>query len=142
MGFFLTCGGFFYVVNLRRNKFNRILNFAGTNVAYRKPVNQSSSTRAGPASLANDGKLGNENPDEQKCTETQKEVSPWWRVDLLAPQTVRVVRITTRGCCGNPPLQDLEIRVGNSSFDLQRNPLCAWFPGTIGKNNVMLLITH
>lgn len=105
----------------------------GTNVAYRKPVNQSSSTRAGPASLANDGKLGNENPDEQKCSETQKEPSPWWRVDLLAPQTIRVVRITTRGCCGNPPLQDLEIRVGNSSFDLQRNPLCAWYPGTVGK---------
>lgn len=142
MGFFSNLRRIFYVVNLRRNEFNRILNFAGTNVAYRKPVNQSSSTRAGPASLANDGKLGNENPDEQKCTETQKEVSPWWRVDLLAPQTVRVVRITTRGCCGNPPLQDLEIRVGNSSFDLQRNPLCAWFPGTIGKNNAMLLITH
>lgn len=104
----------------------------GTNVAYRKPVNQSSSTRAGPAGLANDGKLGNENPDEQKCSETQKEVSPWWRVDLLAPQTIRVVRITTRGCCGFPPLQDLEIRVGNSSFDLQRNPLCAWYPGTVG----------
>lgn len=27
----------------------------------------------------------------------------------------------------------MEIRVGNSSSDLQRNPLCAWFPGTIGK---------
>ncbi|GBP96705.1 hypothetical protein EVAR_54898_1 [Eumeta japonica] len=33
---------------------------------------------------------------------------------------------------GHQPLQDLEIRVGNSSTDLQRNPLCAWFPGTIG----------
>lgn len=108
------------------------INFVGTNVAYRKPANQSSSTRAGPANLANDGKLGNENPDEQKCSETQKEASPWWKVDLLAPQTVRVVRITTRGCCGNPPLQDVEIRVGNSSFDLQRNPLCAWYPGTVG----------
>lgn len=104
----------------------------GINVAYRKPVNQSSTTRAGPAALANDGQLGNENPDEQKCSETQKEPSPWWRVDLLMPQTVRVVRITTRGCCGNSPLQDLEIRVGNSSFDLQRNPLCAWYPGTVG----------
>lgn len=104
----------------------------GTNVAFRKPVNQSSSTRSGPAALANDGKLGNENPDEQKCSETQKEISPWWKVDLLAPMAVRVVRITTRGCCGFPPLQDLEIRVGNSSNDLQRNPLCAWYPGTVG----------
>lgn len=32
---------------------------------------------------------------------------------------------------GHQPLQDLEIRVGNSSTELQRNPLCAWFPGTI-----------
>lgn len=106
---------------------------SGINVAFRKPVNQSSTTRAGPAAWANDGQLGNENPDEQKCSETQKEPSPWWRVDLLMPQTIRVVRITTRGCCGNSPLQDLEIRVGNSSFDLQRNPLCAWYPGTVGK---------
>lgn len=43
-----------------------------------------------------------------------------------------MVRITTRGCCGHQPIQDLEIRVGNSSTDLQRNPLCAWFPGTMG----------
>lgn len=103
----------------------------GTNVAYRKPVNQSSATRAGPASLANDGKPGNQVPDGQECSETQKEASPWWRVDLLAAQTVRVVRITTRGCCGQSPLQDLEIRVGNSSTDLQRNPLCAWYPGQL-----------
>lgn len=103
----------------------------GTNVAYRKPVNQSSATRAGPAGYANDGKPGNQNPDGQECSETQKEVSPWWRVDLLTPEAVRVVRITTRGCCGHQPLQDLEIRVGNSSSDLQRNPLCAWYPGTV-----------
>ncbi|XP_054729921.1 sushi, von Willebrand factor type A, EGF and pentraxin domain-containing protein 1 [Anastrepha obliqua] len=109
----------------------RELPFCGTNVAYRKPVNQSSYTRAGPANFANDGNPGNKNPDGQQCSETQKEPSPWWRVDLLAPQAVRVVRITTRGCCGHQPLQDLEIRVGNSSADLQRNPLCAWYPGTV-----------
>lgn len=100
-------------------------------MAYRKPVNQSSATRSGPAFYANDGKPGNQIPDGQECSETQKEASPWWRVDLLAPQTVRVVRITTRGCCGQSPLQDLEIRVGNSSADLQRNPLCAWYPGQL-----------
>uniref|UniRef100_A0A8W7Q5B0 Furrowed n=1 Tax=Anopheles coluzzii TaxID=1518534 RepID=A0A8W7Q5B0_ANOCL len=110
---------------------DRELPFCGTNVAYRKPVNQSSATRAGPAGYANDGKPGNQNPDGQECSETQKEVSPWWRVDLLTPEAVRVVRITTRGCCGHQPLQDLEIRVGNSSSDLQRNPLCAWYPGTV-----------
>lgn len=107
------------------------LPFCGTNVAYRKPTNQSSSTRVGPATFANDGKLGNQNPDGQQCSETLKEASPWWKVDLLTPQMIRVVRITTRGCCGHQPLQDLEIRVGNSSTDLQRNPLCAWYPGTL-----------
>lgn len=107
------------------------LPFCGTNVAYRKPTNQSTSTRVGPATFANDGKLGNQNPDGQQCSETLKEPSPWWKVDLLTPQMIRVVRITTRGCCGHQPLQDLEIRVGNSSTDLQRNPLCAWYPGTL-----------
>lgn len=37
---------------------------------------------------------------------------------------------------GHQPLQDIEIRVGNSSTELQRNPLCSWFPGTIGKLNI------
>lgn len=46
------------------------------------------------------------------------------------------MRITTRGCCGHQPLQDLEIRVGNSSADLQRNPLCAWYPGTLDEGVV------
>ncbi|XP_075158690.1 CUB and Sushi multiple domains furrowed [Haematobia irritans] len=114
-----------------RTGWEKELPFCGTNVAYRKPVNQSSYTRAGPAHYANDGQPGNKNPDGQQCSETQKEPSPWWRVDLLTPQAVRVVRITTRGCCGHQPLQDLEIRVGNSSADLQRNPLCAWYPGTL-----------
>lgn len=121
---------------------SRHFSSTGTNVAFRKPVNQSSSTRIGPATMANDGKLGNENPDEQQCSETLKEPSPWWRVDLLAAQTVRVVRITTRSCCGHQPIQDLEIRVGNSSVDLQRNPLCAWYPGTLGKTNIFHLIKH
>lgn len=114
-----------------RGGWERELPFCGTNVAYRKPVNQSSATRSGPAAFANDGRRGNDSPDAQECSETQKETSPWWRVDLLAAQTVRVVRITTRGCCGHQPIQDLEIRVGNSSVDLQKNPLCAWYPGTV-----------
>ncbi|CAD7078323.1 unnamed protein product [Hermetia illucens] len=114
-----------------RRGWERELPFCGTNVAFRKPVNQSSYTRQGPAVYANDGKPGNQNPDGQECSETQKETSPWWKVDLITPQAVRVVRITTRGCCGHQPIQDLEIRVGNSSVDLQRNPLCAWYPGTV-----------
>ncbi|XP_026500881.2 sushi, von Willebrand factor type A, EGF and pentraxin domain-containing protein 1 [Vanessa tameamea] len=104
--------------------------FCGTNVAFRKPANQSTTVRGGSASNGNDGEKTTEH-DGKRCTETQREASPWWQVDLLRHYAVKVVRVTTRGCCGHQPLQDLEIRVGNSSSDLQRNPLCAWFPGTM-----------
>lgn len=86
--------------------------------------------RGGNPENANSGQKAES--DNAKCSETQKEASPWWSVDLLKPYPVKVVRITTRGCCGHQPLQDIEIRVGNSSNQLQRNPLCAWFPGTLG----------
>lgn len=102
-------------------------------MAFRKPANQSTTVRGGDAGHGNDGDVGTEH-DGKRCTETQREHSPWWRVDLLKSYSVKVVRVTTRGCCGHQPLQDIEIRVGNSSAELQRNPLCAWFPGTIGKN--------
>lgn len=43
-----------------RRGWERELPFCGTNVAFRKPVNQSSYTRQGPAVYANDGKPGNQ----------------------------------------------------------------------------------
>lgn len=110
---------------------------SGVNIAYRKPANQSTTVRGGTALNANDGETSSDH-ETKKCSETQKEASPWWQVDLLRPYAVKVVRVTTRGCCGHQPLQDLEIRVGNSSSDLQRNPLCAWFPGTIGEEQLKM----
>ncbi|XP_046996037.1 sushi, von Willebrand factor type A, EGF and pentraxin domain-containing protein 1 [Schistocerca americana] len=104
--------------------------FCGTNIALRRPANQSTTVRGGAAGNGNDGEATTVH-DGRRCTETMKEASPWWSVDLLRPYAVGVVRVTTRGCCGHQPLKDIEIRVGNSSTDLQRNPLCAWFPGTI-----------
>lgn len=115
--------------------------FSGTNIAFRKPANQSTTVRGGNAQNANDGEKSTEH-DGKRCTETQKEVSPFWQVDLLRPYAIKVIRVTTRGCCGHQPLQDLEIRVGNSSSDLQRNPLCAWFPGTIGKMQFTSIYIH
>ncbi|XP_057333972.1 sushi, von Willebrand factor type A, EGF and pentraxin domain-containing protein 1 isoform X2 [Microplitis mediator] len=113
-----------------RGRWQGELPFCGTNVGFRKPANQSTTVRGGDASHGNDGDTGTEH-DGKRCTETQNEPSPWWKVDLLKAYSVKVVRVTTRGCCGHQPLQDIEIRVGNSSAELQRNPLCAWFPGTI-----------
>jgi F5/8 type C domain len=73
--------------------------FAGTNVAFRKPANQSSSMRGGPAANANDGDTEVIH-DGKRCTETSREPSPWWRVDLLREYPIRAVRLTSRGCCG------------------------------------------
>lgn len=106
------------------------LPFCGMNVALRRPANQSSTVRGGPAVNANDGEKTTVH-DGKRCTETMKEPSPWWQVDLLRPYPIKAVRVTTRGCCGHQPIQDLEVRVGNSSSELQRNPLCAWYPDTI-----------
>lgn len=73
--------------------------FAGTNVAMHKPTNQSTTARGGSPSNANDGDPTTVH-DGRRCTETLKEPSPWWSVDLLQPYPVRAVSITTRGCCG------------------------------------------
>ncbi|XP_069194508.1 P-selectin isoform X2 [Procambarus clarkii] len=100
-----------------------------TNVAWKKPVNQSSTARGGRGENANDGHLTSIH-DGQHCTETLVEPSPWWSVDLLQEYEVTLVRLSTRGCCGHQPVQDIEIRVGDST-NIQRNRLCAWFPGTI-----------
>lgn len=99
------------------------------NVAYGKPTNQSSTVRGGEPNKANDGDLTTVH-ENKYCTETKSENSPWWQVDLLRTYPIRVVRIVTRGCCGHQPLQDLEIRVGNSST-VQGNRLCAWYPRTL-----------
>lgn len=68
-------------------------------MAFRKPANQSTTVRGGPAANGNDGEKTTEH-DGKRCTETQREASPWWQVDLLRHYAVKVVRVTTRGCCG------------------------------------------
>lgn len=101
------------------------MTFAALNVAYGKPTNQSSTQRGGESRYANDGDLSTL-AENQRCSETKVEGSPWWQVDLLQPYEVRVVRVLN----GHRLLHDIEIRVGNSS-NVQNNRLCAWLPGTI-----------
>lgn len=108
-----------------------------TNVAYRKPVNQSSTARGGAGENANDGDLSTVH-DGGRCTQTLEETSPWWAVDLLQPYEVAVVTVTARGCCGHEPLQDIEVRVGDS-FRYQQNRLCAWLPGVIEEGSTQEL---
>lgn len=103
--------------------------YCATNVAWKKPVNQSSTARGGKGENANDGHTTTVH-EGRHCTETLVEASPWWSVDLLQDYEITLVKITTRGCCGHQPVQDIEIRVGDST-NIQRNRLCAWYPGTI-----------
>lgn len=88
------------VTRLCKIIYNELDNFeSGTNVAVHKPANQSTTARGGSAGNANDGDPTTVH-DGRRCTETLKEPSPWWSVDLLQPYPVRAVSITTRGCCG------------------------------------------
>lgn len=80
--------------------YDRVIYFVtGINVATKKPTNQSSTVRGGAATNANDGEKTTVH-DGKRCTETMKETSPWWQVDLLRAYPIRVIRVTTRGCCG------------------------------------------
>jgi alpha-N-acetylglucosaminidase len=61
-----------------------------------KPATCSSSLPEYPASLANDGKLGD--TDQYWATDTNLDPNPWWQVDLEQPQTVgRVVLVAYYG---------------------------------------------
>ncbi|CAG0889424.1 unnamed protein product [Darwinula stevensoni] len=102
-----------------------------TNVAYRKPISHSSNAPGGGGSLTTDGDSSPVH-DGGPCFMTRAESSPWWRVDLVRPYSVRVVRISTTAGEELPALHDLEIRVGNHSR-VRDNSLCAWHPGELSK---------
>lgn len=120
----LTCSG--------AGKWQGDLPICGMNVALQKGANQSSTARGGSALNAVDGDRSSHHDvggTGGRCSETNKEFSPWWKADLMQSTIVNAVRVTTRSCC-DFQLHDLEIRVGNNDV-AQRNPLCAWYPGTV-----------
>ncbi|CAG7727446.1 unnamed protein product [Allacma fusca] len=92
--------------------------FCAANAALHKPTNQSTTKTVSHSNNGNDGQI-------DTCTQTSREVSPWWRVDLLNFYNVRTLRVIMGA--SDSSNNDLEIRVGNSSTP-NRNPLCAWEP--------------
>jgi len=58
--------------------------------------------------------------DDGSCSQTSREISPWWRVDLEEPRLVISVRVLFAVDSG-----DFEIRVGNWPT-WQNNPVCAF----------------
>ena len=80
-----------------------------SNIALFKPTFQSSTQVGLHASNAVDGEKG---LYYTKCTHTNEESDPWWRVDLGRVEPVAEVNILNRGdCCGNR-LNGAEIKVG------------------------------
>ena len=69
------------------------------------------------ASQAVDASLGS-------CSQTWRENSPWWRVDLQVPQLVVSVRVYNRFDCCQAELEGFDIRVGNHPT-WEKNTVCA-----------------
>ncbi|XP_065051247.1 uncharacterized protein LOC135680930 isoform X2 [Rhopilema esculentum] len=93
------------------------------NIARGKPTAQSSTHAGGLSKRAVDG---NKNPqwNGRSCTHTQRQMYPWWRVDLKRFYLVGKVQLTNRGdCCGNR-LRNFEIRVGNRDRVPKANGMC------------------
>uniref|UniRef100_UPI0037E84108 uncharacterized protein n=2 Tax=Semicossyphus pulcher TaxID=241346 RepID=UPI0037E84108 len=60
------------------------------------------------------------------CTHTKKDMSPWWRLDLLKQYKVYTVTITNRRDCCHERLNGAELRIGDSLDDNGNvNPKCA-----------------
>uniref|UniRef100_A0A3Q1JJ18 Fucolectin tachylectin-4 pentraxin-1 domain-containing protein n=1 Tax=Anabas testudineus TaxID=64144 RepID=A0A3Q1JJ18_ANATE len=63
--------------------------------------------------------------EQNSCTHTQNDMSPWWRVDLLKTYSINTVTITNRKDCCHARLNGAEIRIGNSlSNNGNANPVC------------------
>ncbi|TSY83965.1 Fucolectin-4 [Bagarius yarrelli] len=84
------------------------------NVARKGIATQSSTfTSSYPASRAIDGNRASI-LSYYSCTHTAGQVSPWWRVDLLAVHDISNVIVTNRGDACAERLNGAEIRIGNS----------------------------
>ena len=92
--------------------------FFQENLAYNKPTDQSSTGAGGNSNRAVDGKIITDYFGGGSCTHTQREDSPWWRVDLGQVEPVSEVYIVNRGDCCGTSLSSFEIRVGRSNFGL------------------------
>uniref|UniRef100_A0A3Q3Q8R4 Fucolectin tachylectin-4 pentraxin-1 domain-containing protein n=1 Tax=Monopterus albus TaxID=43700 RepID=A0A3Q3Q8R4_MONAL len=78
------------------------------NIALGKKVTQSSVYLGGVPERAIDGNYAS-NLEEKSCSQTQKELNPWWRLDLLKPYKIMTVSITNRGDCCAERLSEAEI---------------------------------
>ncbi|KAG8436108.1 hypothetical protein GDO86_007280 [Hymenochirus boettgeri] len=88
------------------------------------PLQSSYYGRKEYAKRAIDGSLGS-NYQENQCAHTQKELQPWWHLDLRSRMRVHSVAITNRGDCCRERINGAEIHIGNSKTNGGiSNPRC------------------
>ncbi|XP_009466921.1 PREDICTED: uncharacterized protein LOC104015857 [Nipponia nippon] len=95
------------------------------NVALGRTVTQSSTLNT--LSLAANAVDGNTDTDWERgsCAHTEKELEPWWRVDLGRRHAVYAVTVTNRHDCCWESLLGAQVHVGDSLSDRgKRNPAC------------------
>ncbi|XP_070543541.1 apolipoprotein(a)-like isoform X2 [Ptychodera flava] len=98
------------------------------NVAQGKSSTQSSlkSGKLGPDVGPEKAVDGDYNPDAKSglsCSWTNKEMQPWWKVDLGQIFSIYEVVITNREDCCSFRIKNAEVRVGNSE-NFEDNPVC------------------
>uniref|UniRef100_H3AU98 Fucolectin tachylectin-4 pentraxin-1 domain-containing protein n=1 Tax=Latimeria chalumnae TaxID=7897 RepID=H3AU98_LATCH len=73
----------------------------------------------------------------ESCSHTNKDLNPWWRLDLLQPHKISTIDVTNRGDCCEERLQGAEIRIGNSlDNNGNNNPKCGTFTSSIPGDTV------
>ncbi|XP_062278424.1 uncharacterized protein LOC133983374 [Scomber scombrus] len=96
----------------------------GTNIARGGKVTQSTLYGKAVPERAIDGNRAS-NWGQGSCTHTQKNLKPWWRLDLQKSYTIHTVTITNRKDCCQNRINGAEIRIGNSLSDNgNANPRC------------------
>ncbi|KFM75945.1 hypothetical protein X975_14646, partial [Stegodyphus mimosarum] len=99
------------------------------NVAFGKPASQSSTdAKRGPQNAV-DG-------NEDTCTLTETEISPFLYVNLLETFPVEMVIVKfRRPCCENNISVTMTVRVGNRVHDLLSNPICNTYTGQMNEKD-------
>nr|XP_006824444.1 PREDICTED: uncharacterized protein LOC102810371 [Saccoglossus kowalevskii] len=93
------------------------------NIARGEPTTQSSVHGMGRPGKAVDGNSNSNSHEGRSCTQTEKEMAPYWMVDLGRPRSVFKITLTNRMDCCSYRLKNAEIRVGDSA-NITDNTVC------------------
>ena len=88
-----------------------------SNIALSRPARQSTTYGFGLADLAVDGNLEGNSPWSANLQHSQRELQPWWEVDLGASSQIDAVRIINRDDCCQMRLADFYILISDQPME-------------------------